>query len=146
MKSWVKGGLAGFLATFVGLWIMLFIIGYGSGGWSCVTLNEKVPCNPLEFFFSPYHMGFVLFFSWVGFFAGVIDSKKIRRIIEQEQNKRLVPLKITSTVVLTAVIVFAIVGILALENWVDIMIDAIVFGFFVILVSWAIGRIKYKRR
>ena len=146
MKPLVKGGFVGFLVAFVGLWIMLFIIGYEAGGFQCIILKEKISCNPLEFFFSPYHMGFVLFFSWVGFFAGVIDSKKIGKIIEQEQNKRLVPLKITSTVVLTAVIVFAIIGILALEKWVDIMIDAIVFGFFVILVSWAVGRIKYKKR
>ena len=146
MKPWVKGGLTGFLVAFVGLWIMLFVIGYDSGGWKCIVLKEKISCNPLEFFFSPYHMGFALFFSWVGFFAGVIDYKKIKKIMEQEQNKRLVPLKITSTVVLTAVIVFAIIGILTLKKWVDIMVDAIVFGFFVILVSWVIGRIKYKKR
>ena len=146
MKPWVKGGLVGFLTAFIGLWVILFVIGYDSGGFNCVTLKEKISCNPLEFFFSPYHMGFALFFSWVGFFAWVIDSKKIKKIIEKEQNKRLIPLKITSTVVLTAVIVFAVIGILAFENWVDIMIDAIVFGFFVILISWVIGRIRYKKR
>ncbi|MBI2044426.1 hypothetical protein HYT23_00045 [Candidatus Pacearchaeota archaeon] len=146
MKPWIKGGLIGFLVAFLGLWIILFAIGYEAGSWKCVTIQGKAPCALVKFIFSTYHIGFVLFFSWVGFFAGVINSRKIRRIIEKEQNKRLVPLKITSTIVMTAVVVFAVIGILAFNNWVEVMIYAIIFGFFVVLVSWYIGKKKYGKR
>ena len=144
MKAWAKAGVIGFFLVFVALWITLFLIGY-DGEWQCAGVKEKTPCSFSEFLFAPLHLGFVLFFSWVGFFAGIIDLNKIRKIIEKETDRKIIPLKIAKVITTTMVVVFLIIGFLAFDGWVTIMIYAIIFGGFAALVSWYIGKKKYHR-
>jgi len=143
MKDWAKGGLIGFIVAFVGLWIILLIIGSDPNGWKCVYLSGADYCSFFEFASSMLHWGFILFFSWVGFFGGVIDVRIINKILSKKINSHLIPLKITSTITSTLVVVFAIIGMLVFPNWVEILIYAIIFFFFVVLLSWLVGKWKY---
>jgi hypothetical protein len=143
MKPTIKGGLIGFIILFIGLWIFLLVTGHDQNGWKCVSVERPYYCEFLEFASSPVHWAFVLFFSWVGFAGGLIDVIMIKKTIEKSRGKeRRLPLKITSIVVLTLVIVIGIIGILAFENWVETMIYVIVFAVFTMFVSWFIGRKK----
>jgi len=144
MKPWVKGGLIGFIVVLIGLWIVLFLVGQDDNGWKCTVVGGSKYCSVTEFFFAPLHWAFVLFFSWVGFFAGYVDVKIAKKIIKKRGNDKTIPLKIAFTVTLSLIIVFAIIGILAFENWVEVMIYAIIFTIFVIFISWLIGKYKYK--
>ncbi len=143
MKAWAKGGLTGFIAVFLGLWILLFIIGHDQIGWKCISFGETNYCEFVNFISSPVHLVFVLFFSWVGFFAGIIDTRIINKITQGRENESKFPLKVASVITLTLVIVFGIVGLLILENWVTIMIYTIIFLLFVLFVSWIVGKWKY---
>jgi hypothetical protein len=143
MKFWAKGGLIGFITAFIGLWIILFILGHDSNGWKCVDLGGSSYCSFLAFISSFVRWGFVLFFSWVGFFGGVIDAKIIKKIIKKRGDERKIPLKITSTIMVTLVAVFAVIGLLAFNEWVTIMLYTIIFVLFVIFISWIIGKWKY---
>ena len=145
MKSWVKGGLIGFIVAFVGLWIILFASGNDPEGWKCTTLGGAEFCTFTQFLFSPIHIVFVLVFSWIGFFGGVIDTRIIKKIVKGKGSPKVIPLKITSTVMLTLIIVFAIIGLLVFDNWVGILVDAIIFTIFILIVSWAVGKWKYRR-
>lgn len=144
MQNWVKGGLIGFIAVFVGLLILLFIVGHNEGGWICSTLQGTNFCSFFKFITSPLHWAFILFFSWVGFFAGIIDSKIIKKIVRSKDADKRVYLKITSTIMLTLVFVFGFIGVLAFENWVEIMVYAIIFTIFVMILSWVVEKIKYR--
>lgn len=144
MKSWAKGGLIGFVATFIGLWIILLIIGNDDAGWKCMSLGGPSYCTFTTFLSSYVHWAFVLFFSWVGFFGGVIDARLINKIVFHARDERIIPLKITSTILITAIIVFAIIGLLAFDNWVQIMFYSAIFAAFIILLSWAVGKWKYR--
>ncbi len=144
MKNWAKVGAIGFAAVFVGLLILLFIIGRDSEGWVCSTLDGPVYCSFIQFVSSPLHWAFILFFSWVGFAGGVIDLKVINKIIRNSKNgDKKIYLKITSTIMLTLVIVFGLIGILAFDNWVGIMVYAIIFTIFIMIVSWVVEKTKY---
>jgi len=144
MKSWAKAGAIGFIVVFIGLWIILLLTGSDEIGWKCSGFSNVVYCTFSQFIFSPLHIGFVLFFSWVGFFGGIINLRIIRKIINQERMaSREKPLKITSSIVLSLIIVFAVIGLLAFENWVKIMIYAIIFGIFAVFISWLIGKKKF---
>lgn len=144
MKAWAKAGLIGFIVVFVGLWALLFITGHDANGWKCSGLTATTYCDFITFLFSPIHLAFVLFFSWIGFIGGCINMKIINKIIRERGNESKIPLKITSTITLSLVIIFAIVGILVLENWVNVMIYAILFIVFALLISWIVGKWKYK--
>lgn len=143
MKAEIKGALIGFIVVFVGLWIVLLSTGSDAGQWGCASLDGTKPCDFLNFIVSPLHWAFVLFFSWVGFAGGYIDTKRIKKILEKRGESRNTPLKITSTIVISLVIIFAIVGLLAFENWVVILLYSIAFYFFVVLITWAVGKWKY---
>ncbi len=143
MKAWAKGGLIGFVVAFIGLWAILFIIGYDAQGWKCITLTSADYCTFTNFISSFVHWGFVLFFSWVGFFAGVIDSRIIKKILRNKKNIKTMPLKITSVIMLSFIIVFSIICLLVFDDWITIIVYSIIFVLFVILISWAIGKIKY---
>ena len=145
MKPWVKGGLIGFIAVFVGLILLLLITGHDPDGWKCTKISGAAYCTFFEFISSPIHWAFILFFSWVGFFGGAIDARLIRKIIEKNQNSKRIYLKITLAIMLTLVIVFGIVGLLAFDKWVEIMIYAVSFVIFVLFISWLIGRWKYGK-
>lgn len=145
MKDWAKGGVIGFGVVFVGLLILLLFIGHDSGGWKCYTVESLNYCNFIQFLFSPLHIGFILFFSWVGFFAGIIDTKLIKKIINEKNRKTNIYLKITLTIMLTLVFVFWFIGIIVFDNWIVVFIYSIIFTIFVLLVSWGIGKYKYGR-
>jgi hypothetical protein len=144
MKLWAKAGLIGFIAAFIGLWIILFILGHDASGWKCIGLDSSSYCSFSTFAFSFINWGFVLFFSWVGFFGGVIDARIIKKIIKKRGDERKIPLKITSTILLTLVSIFAAIGILVFDQWVIIMIYTIIFVLFIIFLSWLISKWKYK--
>ncbi len=146
MKYWAKGGLIGFIITFVGLWIILFVAGSDPNGWKCITLDGPIACDFFTFISSILHWAFVLFFSWVGFFGGLIDSRIIKKIIKKNRNDKKLPLKITSTILLTLVIVFAIIGFLIFDEWVEIMVYTVIFVIFIMFISWIIGKIRYRKR
>ncbi len=143
MKAEIKGGLIGFIAVFIVLWIVLFITGHEEGVWKCSSVNDVFPCDFKDFIFSPLHWAFVFFFSWIGFIGGYIDTKIIRKTFTQNKSGFQISLKLTSTIVLSLVFVFAAVGILAFENWVTILIYTIIFAFFVLIVGKIIE--KWKR-
>lgn len=143
MKLWVKGGIIGFIIFFVGLWSFLLIGGHTDEGWKCTTLEEPKYCSFSEFIFSGIHWGFVIFFSILGLIGGAIDTNIFQKIIYSDTNKKKKPLQITSVIVLTLVIIIGIIGILAFENWVTNMVYVIIFGIFVMFISWFIGRMKY---
>ena len=144
MKAWAKGALIGFFVVFVGLWILLFIAGHDQNGWKCTYITGKPSyCDFVNFIFAPTNIAFVLFFSWVGFFGGIIDVKIINKIIKQQSDYSKIPLKVTSTITLTLVIVFAIVGLLAFDKWAEVMVYAVVFTIFVMLISWLVGKWRY---
>ncbi|MEK6945902.1 MAG: hypothetical protein AABW63_03850 [Nanoarchaeota archaeon] len=146
MKASIKGGLIGFIVTFIGLWIILFVVGHDTGGWKCVSIEKTSYCNFFSFITNIFHVGFVLLFSWIGFFAGIMNVKMIQKIIDENRgHQSIIPLKVTSTIMLTVVIVFGLIGVIAFDNWVNTMIYAIVFSIFVVFVTWAIARWKYKR-
>lgn len=144
MKPWAKGGLVGFLVAFVGLWIILLSIGSDANGWKCMTLDGPIYCSFTSFSFSFIHWAFVLFFSWVGFFGGVIDTRLITKILNNPEHAERRPLKITSTLLLTAVIVFVLISFFIFDDWVTIIIYASVFTVLILLVSWIIGKVKYR--
>jgi hypothetical protein len=143
MKLWAKGGLIGFVAVFVGLFLVLLLTGHDESGWRCLGLYGPTYCSFASFVFSPFHIAFLLFYSWVGFFAGIIDVRMINKKIREKANDPKLYLRITSIITMSLVIVFAVVGLLAFENWVEIMIYSIVFAFFVIFLSWVVEKIKY---
>ena len=147
MRSWAKGGLIGFIVAFIGIWIILFITGTDQGGLKCVTLEGHNYCGFLTFIFSPLHIAFVIFFSWIGFLGGVIDSRIITKIIHRASisgsHATRMPLKITSTILITAILVFALIGLLAFENWGNTMVYAVIFTIAILLISWIVGKIKY---
>jgi len=145
MKPWVKGGLIGFIVGFVGLWIILFIIGSDAGGYKCMTFDGLGYCSIWQFIISPVNWGFVFLFSWIAFFGGVVDAKKIKKIIHKSKDDRLIPLKITSTIMLTVIVVFAAISWITMQNRIEVMIYTITFYGFTLLVSWLVGRYKYKR-
>jgi len=145
MKLWAKAGLIGFIVAFVGLWAILFLNGHDENGWKCVTFNGLAYCNFLSFISSFAHWLFVLFFSWVGFLGGVIDSKIIQKIIKKGGNPKKLPLKITLTIMLSAVILFAIIGLLILDNWGEIMLYSVIFVIFIMFLSWIVGRYKFGK-
>ncbi|MFH1326704.1 MAG: hypothetical protein ABIH59_01090 [archaeon] len=144
MDAWIKGGLIGFFVVLIGLWVVLFVIGHDEGGWKCTLVGGVKYCPLIQFLSSPLHWAFVLFFSWAGFFAGYADVKIARKIIKRRGNDKTIPLKITFTITLSLVIVFAIIGILAFENWIAIMVYAIVFAIFLLFLNWLIKKYKYK--
>lgn len=145
MKPTIKGALIGFIIIFVFLWIFLLATGHDKNGWKCVTIDKPHYCSFPEFISAPVHWAFVLFFSWVGFFAGAIDVILIRKEIREAKGKESrLPLKITSILVLSLVIVIGVIGTLAFENWVGTMIYIIIFVVFIMLVAWFIGKKKYK--
>ena len=143
MKPAIKWGVIGFVILFIGLWIFLLITGHDSEGWKCVSIGEPAYCSFLEFMSAPVHWAFVLFFSWVGFFAGAIDVIMINKTIKKSKEQKKLPLKIASILVLTLVIVIGVIGILAFDNWAGIMIYVVIFAIFVMIVSWFIGKKKY---
>ena len=144
MKLWAKGGLIGFIVVFIGLWILLLATGHDSGGWKCTTINGGEYCSFLHFVFSPIHIAFVLFFSWVGFLGGVIDANLINKMVRERGNDRKNPLRATQAILITFVIAFAVVGVLAFENWVAIMVYAIIFVLFILAVTWYIEKKKFS--
>lgn len=144
MNGWAKGGFIGFVVAFVGLILLLFVVGYEDGSWNCSTLKGPATCGFFQFIISPLHWAFILFFSWIGFAGGVVDYRLIKKIIRKGGDARKIPLKITSVITLTLVIVFSIVGLIAFENWVTIMVYAVLFFIFVLFVSWAVGKWKYR--
>ena len=132
--------------TFIGLWIILFVVGHDAGGWKCVSIEKTAYCNFFSFITNIFHVGFVLLFSWIGFFAGIMNVRMIQKIIDENRgHQSIIPLKVTSTIMLTVVIVFGLIGVIAFDNWVNTMIYAIVFSIFVVFVTWAVARWKYKR-
>lgn len=145
MKPWAKGGLIGFIIAFVGLWIILFFIGHDANGWKCLGLSEKNYCEFSGFISSFAHWSFVLFFSWAGFLGGVIDVKIINKIMRKSGNEKTLSLKITSVIMSSIIVVFAIIGLLAFDQWGQIMLYAIIFFLFTIFISWLIGKIKYRK-
>jgi hypothetical protein len=145
MKVWAKAGLIGFITVFVGLWIILFLIGHDTNGWKCLGLSGADYCEFIGFISSFAHWAFVLFFSWVGFFGGIIDAKIINKILKKNINEKTVPLKVTFVIMVSLIVVFAIIGFLAFDQWAEIMVYAIVFFFFTLFISWAIGKIKYRK-
>ncbi|MEK6917344.1 MAG: hypothetical protein AABW51_00160 [Nanoarchaeota archaeon] len=147
MNQRIKGGLIGFIITFIGLWIILSVVGHDSGGLKCVVSIDKISyCSFFSFITNIFHVGFALLFSWIGFFAGIINVRRIQKIIDENRgHQSIIPLKVTSTIMLTAVIVFGLIGVIAFDNWVNTMIYAIVFSIFVVFVTWAVARWKYKR-
>ncbi|MEK6925751.1 MAG: hypothetical protein AABW50_00580 [Nanoarchaeota archaeon] len=143
MEDTKKGGLFGFLFIFVGLWIFLLLTGNSEKGWECTKLVVSTYCTFDEFFFSIVNWGFVLFFSVVSYFAGVIDIKIIQRIIKNNKlNYSQKALKITFTLILTLIVVIGIIGTLAFDNWVGVMIYVIIFSIFAMVVAWVVGKIK----
>lgn len=145
MKHWAKGGLIGFIVAFIGLWIILFSLGADPNGWKCVTLQGPTTCDFFGFLTSYIHWVFVLFFSWVGFFGGVIDARIISKILKKGAGDKRIYLKITSTILLTLVIVFCVIALLIFDQWVEIMIYTVVFVVFIIFLSWLVGKIKYHK-
>jgi len=145
MKLWAKAGLIGFITVFIGLWIILLFIGHDANGWKCLGLSGADYCKFTGFISSFAHWAFVLFFSWVGFFGGIIDSKIITKILKKNINEKTVSLKVTFVIMVSLIVVFAIIGFLAFDQWAEIMVYAIIFFFFTLFVSWAIGKIKYRK-
>lgn len=145
MKYWAKGGLIGFIVSFIALWILLIVLGVDPNGWKCVTLKGPIVCTAFSFFISYVHWAFVLFFSWVGFFGGVVDARIINKIMKKSGYDRKIPLKVTSTILLTLVIVFAIIALLIFDQWVEIMVYTVIFVIFIMIISWIIGKIKYRK-
>lgn len=145
MKPKLKAGLVGFFIVFIGLLVFLLIKGHSEGGWICQkTDNVAEYCTFSQFASLLTNWGFVFIFSLIGFFAGIIDYKKITKIIENKQiDNRKKPLKITFLIVLSLVIVMGLIGLLAFENWIGTMIYIIVFSLFIIFMGWLIEKIKY---
>ena len=144
MKTWAKAGLIGFVIAFIGLWIILFTVGHDSNGWKCQTLSGTDYCSFFKFLVTPMHWVFVLFFSWVGFFGGVIDSKIINKVIYSHGKEKLIPLRITSIILMTAIAVFALIGLLAFDNWSQIILYSVIFGVFVYALNKLIEWWKYS--
>jgi hypothetical protein len=144
MKLWLKAGLVGFVVVFIGLWVLLFIAGHDEKGWKCSTQEGASYCTFSQFLFSPINWSFSIVFSIIGFIAGVIDLRIIRKAIEKGGGEHYFPLKIASTVTLSLVIVFGVIALLIFNSWVEIMIYIIIFALFVMLVSWFIGKKRYK--
>jgi hypothetical protein len=146
MNQKMRGGLMGFIIAFIGLWIIIFVLGHDSGGWKCVGVEKAEYCSFFSFMTNMFHIGFVLLFSWIGFFAGIINVKRIQKIIDENRgHQSIIPLKVTSTIMLTLVIMFGLIGIIAFDEWVNTMIYAIVFSIFVVVVTWFVARWKRKR-
>lgn len=144
MKSWVKGGLIGFVIFFVGLWIFLLATGHDPEGWRCASVGDAFYCSFSSFISSYVHWGFVIFFSFVGFVGGAVDSNIFRKIVYNPHlSQQMKYLKVTSTIVLTLIIVIGIVGVLAFENWIETMIYIILFAIFAEAVAWFIGKKRY---
>jgi hypothetical protein len=145
MNQKLKAGFIGFFIVFIGLWIFLLFKGHAEGGWICQKTNINAEyCSFSQFISLLTNWGFVFVFSLIGFFAGIIDYQKIKKIIENKQiDNRKKPLKITFTIILSLVVVMGFIGILAFENWISTMIYVIVFSVFIIFVSWLIEKKKY---
>jgi len=143
MKVWAKGGLIGFVVVFIGLLIILLLTGHDDNGWKCTGVEGSEYCPFAKFIFAPIHISFILFFSWVGFIGGVVNIRIINKMIKEKGNDRRIHLKITQAIVLTLVIVFAVIGMLAFENWVNVMLYAVIFIIFVIFLGWIIEKKKY---
>ncbi len=144
MKESLKWGFMGFFIAFVGIWIILFITGHDDTGWKCSSIYGASYCSFFNFVFDPLHIAFTLFFSWIGFFGGIIDARLISKIISKKNWDKSLPLKITSIITLSLIAVFGFIGILAFENWVTILLYTITFTVFVFFISWVVGKIKYK--
>lgn len=145
MKFWAKAGLIGFIVAFLGLWIALFLTGHDQYGWKCAYASGPDYCSFSKFIFAPLHWAFVLFLSWIGFFAGVIDARIINKIIEKHANDRTVYLRIAFTITLTLIILFGIVGIIAFPDGIEVFIYCIIFIFVAIIASRIIAKKKYGR-
>jgi drug/metabolite transporter (DMT)-like permease len=144
MKPSIKYGLIGFGIVFVGLLIVFLFTGHDSQGWKCTTLKGASYCSFFAFFFSLINWAYLIIFSMVGFAAGIIDYKIIKKTTEQGGMEKQLPLKIASTITLTIVIVFGIIGFLTFNKWVQVMIYVIIFALFVMLVAWVIGKKRYR--
>lgn len=145
MNPKLKAGLIGFFVVFVGLLVFLLIKGHSESGWICQKTNNIAEyCTFSQFASLLTNWGFVFIFSFIGLFAGIIDYKKIKKIIENKQiDNRKKPLKITFLIVLSLVIVMGLIGLLAFENWIGTMIYVVVFSLFIIFMGWLIEKKKY---
>jgi hypothetical protein len=145
MKDWVKGGIIGFLLVFVGLWIFLIVNGHEAEGWRCTGPDGLFYCDFAEFMSSLVHWIFVVFFSWVGFVGGAIDVIAINKAIKKSKgHEHKIPLRITFIIVLSIIIVLGVIGVLAFEDWVTTMIYSVIFGLFVVFISWYIEKKRYN--
>ena len=144
MKPLLKYGLIGFVVVFVGLLIVFLFTGHGSQGWKCTTLKGASYCSFLAFFFSPINWAYLIIFSFVGGIAGMIDYRIIKKTTEKAGMEQQLPFKIASTITLTLVIVFGVIGLITFDEWIQVMISLVVFALFVMLVAWIIGKKRYK--
>lgn len=147
MKDWLKGGIIGFVLVLIGLWVFLIILGRSDGGWECATIETfsgSIGCGFSEFIFSPIHWGFVIFFSLVGFAGGVIDVKIINKLILEIQDPFRKLLKITTVILLTAIIVFGAIGILAFGNWVKTLVYTVILAVLILVISLIVEKVKYS--
>lgn len=144
MKDSLKYALIGFGVVFVGLLIVFLFTGHDSQGWKCTTLKGASYCSFLAFFFSPINWAYLIIFSFVGFFGGLIDYRIIKKTTENAGMEHQLPLKIASTITLTIVIVFGIIGVITFDKWIQVMIYLVIFALFVMLVAWVIGKKRYK--
>lgn len=145
MNTKLKAGLIGFFIVFVLLWVFLLVKGHDENGWKCQQIDKAEYCTFSQFMSLLTNWGFVFIFSIIGFFAGIIDYKKITKIIENKQiDNRKKPLKITLTIILSLVVVMGLIGILAFENWIGTMIYVLLFSLFIIFISWLVERLRRK--
>lgn len=143
MEDTTKGGLIGFAFVFVGLWIFLLFTGNSEKGWECAKLTVSTYCTFSEFILSIVNWGFVILFSIVGYFTGVIDVRLVKKIIYNTQlNYSQKALKITLTLIISLIIVIGVIGTLAFDNWSGVMIYVVIFAIFAMILAWAISKIK----
>ena len=144
MKPLLKYGLIGFAVVFAGLLTVFLVTGHDAQGWKCTTLKGASYCSFFAFFFSLINLAYLIIFSFVGFIAGIIDYKIINKTTEKAGMEQQLPLKIASTITLTLVIVFGVIGLITFDEWIKVMVYLVVFALFVMLIAWVIGKKRYK--
>ena len=80
----------------------------------------------------------------MGFAGGVIDVKIVNKLTMEIQDPFRKLLKVVTVILLTAILVFGAIGILAFSNWVKTLVYTIILAVLILVISLVVEKIKYR--